>query len=175
MGESRARPLLSLIQASTLNNSPCRKHLQPAPFHQPSATSFAHSQQPPQSIACRRRPERLGLRPNIQGASPATAGANRCSRPEQQVGSPATGKAFCCKADLHSAVSKAIDPWVFQLGSRGNPVHLSNTAGDACSDSTPKPSHLSYDARHGRAAQQALKARAAGPSPGIFPRARAGS
>jgi hypothetical protein len=23
-------------------------------------------------------------------------------------------------------------PWVFQLGSRGNPVHLSNTAGDAC-------------------------------------------
>jgi hypothetical protein len=26
------------------------------------------------------------------------------------VGSPATGKAFCCMADLHSAVSKAIDP-----------------------------------------------------------------
>ena len=28
-------------------------------------------------------------------------------------------------------------PWVFQLGSRGNPAHLSNTAGDACSHCTP--------------------------------------
>jgi hypothetical protein len=61
----------------------------------------------PQSIA---PGEGFAGKGRIQRASPANAGADRCSRPEQQVGSPATGKAFCCKADLHSAVSKAIDP-----------------------------------------------------------------
>ena len=34
--------------------------------------------------------------------------------------------------------ARLLAPWVFQLGSRGNPARLSNTAGDACSHSTPK-------------------------------------
>src|ERR1700690_4674886 len=36
-------------------------------------------------------------------------------------------------------------PWVFQLGSRGNPARLSNTAGDACGHCTPNFLQLSPD------------------------------
>jgi hypothetical protein len=45
-----------------------------------------------------------------EGASPADAGASRCSRPEQQVEPPESGKAFCYEADLHNADLKANGP-----------------------------------------------------------------
>ena len=38
------------------------------------------------------------------------AGASRCSRPEQQVEPPGSGKAFCYEADLHNADLKAYGP-----------------------------------------------------------------
>jgi hypothetical protein len=45
-------------------------------------------------------------------------------------------------------------PWVFQLRSRGNPARLSNTAGDARSDSTLKLELLSlFESRFNAFAQ----------------------
>ena len=39
--------------------------------------------------------------------------------------------------------ARPLAPWVFQLGSRGNPAHLSNTAGDACNHCTPNSEQVS--------------------------------
>lgn len=55
--------------------------------------------------------------------------------PEQQVGRAATGKAFRSKRTC-TMLPATHCPWVVQTRVRGNPERVSNTAGDATSDST---------------------------------------
>jgi hypothetical protein len=54
-------------------------------------------------------------------------GASRCSRPEQQVGRAAAGKAFRTRRTCTILPTSPCVPWVQKLGPRGNPTNVSNT------------------------------------------------
>ena len=57
-----------------------------------------------------------------KGASPKGAGGTVALGPEQQVGPPEAGKAFCTGQTCTVLRTRMMVPWVHQLGSRGIPA-----------------------------------------------------